>query len=231
MQHQNDNLLGQKLATTNNDALVLTGSWRIAPTLTTTVSGQSNVVANTSPVDTFAVNTHSIAVTAMTAWQASLFHRTSVLAVAYTLQRTTDFDPFTHLPRMTVHNVSVSDEVSLTSAISLAPSLSLAATQTTGAATQENVYAGFRGQGRFGKLHLSAGTSQAFSAGRRVFGLTSDDNYTLPWQTPPPAAAPLHELHGVRDHARVRRVVRHAVRLAELLTSRARLSCSSAPRP
>ncbi len=183
VQHQNDNLLGQKLATTNNDALVLTGSWRIAPTLTTTVSGQSNVVANTSPVDTFAVNTHSIAVTAMTAWQASLFHRTSVLAVAYTLQRTTDFDPFTHLPRMTVHNVSVSDEVSLTPAISLAPSLSLAATQTTGAATQENVYAGFRGTGRFGKLHLSAGTSQAFSAGRRVFGLTSDDDYTLPWQT------------------------------------------------
>ncbi len=183
LQHQNDNLLGQKLATTSNDAVVLTGSWRIAPTLTTTLSGQSNVVANNSPVDTFAVNTHSIGLTAMTAWQASLFHRTSVLAVAYTLQRTTDLDPFTHLPRMTVHNVSLSDEISLTSAISLAPSLSVAATQTTGAATQENVYAGFRGQGRFGKLHLSAGTSQAFSAGRRVSALTSDDSYLLPWQS------------------------------------------------
>lgn len=183
VQHQNDNLLGQKLATTNNDALALTGSWRIAPTLTTTISGQQSVVANTSPVDTFAVNTHSIALTAMTAWQASLFGRTSVLAVAYTLQRTTDFDPFTHLPRMTVHNVSLSDDFSLTPAISFAPSLSVAATQITGSATEENVYAGFRGQVRLGKLHLAAGTSQAFSAGRRVSALTSDDSYLLPWQS------------------------------------------------
>jgi hypothetical protein len=66
--------------------------------------------------------------------------------------------------------------------ISVSPSVSFAVTQNSAAPTQSNVYAGFRGQGRFGAVRASLSATQTWSGGRGVFAVSGQGNYTLPFE-------------------------------------------------
>jgi hypothetical protein len=179
-QHQNDNLLGQKAATTNRDAIVGSAALMLGRSVSTSVTILHNVIANNATVDTFLVNNRSFALTANTAVQSRLFGRTTTLSVAYALQRASDANVITRVPDVTVHNLSTSLQVSLSRAVSLTPTASLAITQMAAAPDQQNVYLGFRGQARVGRLRASTGLTQTFSNARQVLGLTGQLDYPLP---------------------------------------------------
>lgn len=183
LQHQNDNLLGQKVATTNQDAQTVSLSLRPAQTFTATITGLRTLVANDAASDTFAVHDQSVALTTNLAYQASLLGKQTTLSVAYGFQRTTDQNVVTPVPRVSVQNVSGSIQIGLTKAISVAPSLSIAATQTEGAATQSNAFAGFRGDGRFlgGQLRASFDASRSYASSRAITEVHSNLSFQLPW--------------------------------------------------
>ena len=183
LQHQNDNLLGQKVATTSQDAVMLSAALRPTENLSASVTAMGTAVVNDASVDTFAVNDHSYALTTSLALQESLLGKPAIYSLAYGIQRTHDVSVVAPVPRVTVHNLSASVQVNLSRAISVAPSLSLAATQTVRAATQENLFFGFRGTGRFlqGRLTASFDASETFTNSRGVTGVNSQLAYVLPW--------------------------------------------------
>ncbi len=179
-QHQNDNLLGQKVATTDRDALVGSAMLLLGRSVSTSLTVMSNVIANNAAVDTFVVNSHTFALTTSTSVQASLFGWPAAYSVSYALQRASDANPVTRIPDVTVHNLSTSVQVRLSSALSVAPTASVAITSNAAAPTQRNVYLGFRGQARTGRLRTTASVTQTFSSGRHVFGLLGQADYPLP---------------------------------------------------
>ena len=183
LQHQNDNLLHQKVATTNQDAALLSAAVRPTQTVSLTLSAMSTVVANDAASDTFAVNDRTVGVNSSVALQQRFFGLPAVYSLSYGVQRTSDVNVVTPVPRIEVQNASAAIQVTLGKAITVAPSVSLSATQTQGAATQENVFVGFRGQGRFlgGRLGASFDASQTFANSRAVLGITSQVTYALPW--------------------------------------------------
>jgi len=183
LQHQNDNLLHQKVATTNQDAMMLSAAVRPVPDLSASISAMSTVVANDAVNDTFAVNDRTVGVNSSLALQASFAGLPTVYSLTFGVQHTSNTSGVAPIPGITVQNLALAIQVSLTKAISVAPSLSIAATQTQGAATAENVFVGFRGQGRFlgGRLGASFDASQTYSGGRAVLGITSQVSYALPW--------------------------------------------------
>ncbi len=182
-QHQNDNVLGQKVATTNQDAVMVSAALRPADNLSATVTAMGNAVVNDASIDTFAVNDHSYALTTSLALQESLLGKPATYSLSYGIQRTHDISVVMPVPRVTVHNVAGSVQITLSTAIAVAPSLSLAATQTDGATTEKNVFVGFRGTGRFlqGRLTASFDASQTFANSRGVMGVNSQVTYALPW--------------------------------------------------
>ncbi len=182
LQHQNDNLLGQKTATTNRDALVGSAAMLFSRRVTATLTAMSTVIANHAAVDTFLVDNRSFALTASAAVQEELFGRPSSVSLAYALQKTTDGNPITRIPDVTVHNASASLQVNVAQGMSVAPSVSLAMTRTAAAPTQSNVYLGLRASGRFGQARASLSASQNYSSSRGVFAVTGQLTYTLPWQ-------------------------------------------------
>ena len=179
-QHQNDNLLGQKLSTTDRDALVGSVMLLLGRTVSTSLTVMSNVIANNATVDTFVVNSHTFALTTATTLQGHLFAWPASYSVSYALQRASDANVVTRIPDVTVHNLSASVQVRLSTALSVAPTASLAVTSNAAAPTQQNVYLGFRGQARSGKLRTTASVTQTFSSGRHVFGLLGQADYPLP---------------------------------------------------
>ena len=183
VQHQNDNLLHQKVATTDQDAMLLSAAVRPAQDLTLSVSAMNTVVANDAVNDTFAVNDRTVGVNASIALQQRFFGLPAVYSLTYGVQHTADVNAVTPVPRITVQDVSGSVQLTLDKVITVAPSLSLSATQTQGGATQDNVFVGFRGTGRFlgGKLGASFDASQTFANSRAVLSITSQVTYTLPW--------------------------------------------------
>ena len=183
LMHQNDNLLHQKVATTNQDAVIISAAARPAQDITASLSAMSTVVANDAANDTFAINNRTVGVNSTFALQDSLFGRATIYSVSYGIQHTSQSAGIAAVPHVTVQNVSASVQVTLSKVISVAPSLSFSATQTQGAATQDNVFIGFRGQGRFlnGKLTASFDASQTYSNGRAVTGVNSQVGYALPW--------------------------------------------------
>lgn len=185
LQHQNDNLLHQKVATTNQDATLLSAAVRPAQNLTASITAMRTVVANDAVNDTFAINDRTVGLNTSLALQHHLFGLPTVYSLAYGVQRTTDVNAVTPIPQVTVQNVSGAVQVSLSKAISVAPSVSVSATQTRGAATQDNVFVGFRGQGRFfgGKLGASFDASQTYASSRALLGINSRITYALPWAT------------------------------------------------
>ena len=183
LMHQNDNLLHQKVATTNQDAVMLSAAVRPAQDFTASLTAMSTIVANDAANDTFALNNRTVGVNSTLALQDHLFGRAAVYSVTYGVQHTSQTSGVVAVPRITVQNVSASVQVTLSKVISVAPSLSLSATQTEGASTQDNVFVGFRGQGRFldGKLTASFDASQTYSNGRAVTGVNSQIGWALPW--------------------------------------------------
>ena len=180
-QHQNDNLLHQKTATTDRDAVMGTASLLLGRTVTLSVTAMDNVIANDATVDTFKIDNRSFALSTNASIQSRLFGRASTISLSYALQHTADDNIVTQIPGVTVHNLATSVQVPLSKAFSLAPTASLAVIQTTGAATQQNIYLGARAQYRTGVLRTSAALTQTFSNGRHVFGLTGQADYPLFW--------------------------------------------------
>lgn len=181
-QHQNDNLLGQKMATTNRDALIGSLSMLVTRAITATLTGMNSVLLNDAAVDTFVVNNRSLALTANTAVQTSLAGMRTTVSVAYAYQRTADANVVTRVPRITVHNLSTALQLGLSRAVSVTPSVSYAVTQSEGAESQSNLHVGFRGQGRFGALRPSVSVSQTYNNGRAVAAATAQLTYALPWE-------------------------------------------------
>jgi hypothetical protein len=180
-QHQNDNLLHQKSATMNRDAVVGSAMLLAGRSVSTTVTVMNNVIANDASVDTFALDNHTFALTAATSVQSKLLGNATTWSVSYALQRVSDANVITRIPQVTVHNLAGSVQVQLSRAVSLTPTASLAVTQNAEAGTQRNVYVGFRGQARAGALRSSASVTQTFSGGRHVFGLLARMDYPLWW--------------------------------------------------
>ncbi len=181
-QHQNDNLLGQKATTTNRNAVMASVSALLSRRITATLTGMNSVIANDAAVDTFVVDSRSLALTANTALQASLGGMRTTVSMAYAFQRTADANVITRIPQITVHNVSTSIQLALSKTISVTPSVSYAVTNTEGGERQSNVHAGFRGQGRFGNLRPSVSFSQTYNNGRAVTAATGQLSYALPWE-------------------------------------------------
>jgi len=180
-QHQNDNLLGQKAATTDRDALVGSATLLLGRRVSTSITAMSNVLSNDATVDTFIVNSHTFALATSMTLQAGLLGLPASYSVSYALQRASDANPVTRIPDVTVHNLSTSVQVRVSRAVSLTPTASLAVTSSAAAPTQSNVYLGFRGQARMGSLRGSASVTQTFSSGRHVFGLVAQADYPLMW--------------------------------------------------
>ncbi|HWH02331.1 MAG TPA: hypothetical protein VN674_01480 [Gemmatimonadales bacterium] len=182
-QHQNDNLLHQKTATTDRDAVMGTASMLLGRTLTLSVTAMDNVIANDAAVDTFKIDNRSFALSTNASIQSRLFGRPSTISLSYALQHTADDNIVTQIPGVTVHNLATSVQIPITKALSLAPTASLAVIQNTGAPTQQNIYLGARAQYRTGSLRTSGGLTQTFSNGRHVFGLTAQADYPLFWDS------------------------------------------------
>ena len=182
-QHQNDNLLHQKTATTDRDAVMGTASMLLGRTLTLSVTAMDNVIANDAAVDTFKIDNRSFALSTNASIQSRLFGRPSTISLSYALQHTADDNVVTQIPGVTVHNLATSVQIPITKAFSVAPTASLAVIQNTGAATQQNIYLGARAQYRTGALRTSGGLTQTFSNGRHVFGLTAQADYPLFWDS------------------------------------------------
>jgi len=132
-------------------------------------------------VDTFVVDAHTFALTSATSLQAHLLGLPTTYSLSYALQRVSDANVVTRIPDVTVHNLSTAAQVRLSRAISVAPTVSLAVTRNAAAPTQRNVYLGFRGQARKGRLSSSASVTQTFSSGRHVFGVQGQADYPVVW--------------------------------------------------
>ena len=182
-QHQNDNLLHQKAATTDRDAVMGTAAMLLSRTVTLSVTAMSNVIANDAAVDTFKIDNRSFALSTNAAIQSRLFGHPSTISLSYALQHTADDNVITQIPGVTVHNLATSVQIPLTRAFSVSPTASLAVVENTGAATQRNIYLGARAQYRAGALRTSAALTQTFSSGRHVFGLTGQMDYPLFWDS------------------------------------------------
>jgi hypothetical protein len=185
LQHQNDNLLGQKVATTNQDVQTLNVSVRPTTNFTATVTGLRTVVANDAPSDTFAVNDRSYALTSTAALASHMFAKPTTFSLSYGFQQTTDVNLVVPVPTVTVQNVSGSIGVQLTKAIDVAPSVSLAQTRSGGASGQSNVFVGMHGQGKFldGSLSAAFDASRTYASSRAVVAVSSRLTYQLPWQS------------------------------------------------
>lgn len=183
VQHQNDNLLGQKTTTTDRNSVVGTAAVMFSRTFTASLTGMINLIANDATVDTFVVHNRSLALTASTSLQTSLFGKVSTLSVSYAFQNSTDANSVTNLPEVTVQNVSTALSMRVSKGFTVAPTLSFAVTSNSAAPSQRNVYAGFRASGRLGELRTSASATQTWSSGRGVFAMMGQANYTLPWES------------------------------------------------
>jgi hypothetical protein len=180
-QHQNDNLLNQKLATTRRDALAGTLVLVAGRGLSTSITALINTTANDAAVDTFRIDNRAFAISTNTAAQVNLGRPTTV-SLSYALQRTSDQNVLTRIPDVTVHNLSTSVQVQLSKALSVAPTGSLAITRSGAAPEQTNVHAGFRGQARVGRVRASVSAAQSYSNSRGIFSANGLLAFTLPSQ-------------------------------------------------
>jgi hypothetical protein len=179
-QHQNDNLLDQKIATTNRDAITATAILTAGTRFSQSITAVLNTMANDAAVDTFRVNNHATALMTNSTIQAELFGRKTPINVSYALQHTSDDNAVVQIPSVTVHNISTAVQVPLFGTLSLSPSASLALTQSTVGPSQRNVYVGFRGQARMRDVRASFSATQTYSNARGVFGVNGQATYTTP---------------------------------------------------
>ena len=180
--HQNNNLLGQKLETTSRNTASVNLMTRWSSRVTTTIGVLQNVVANDAAIDTFLVDNRSRALTASVFVQQNLFGRPGVLSLAYAVHQMTDGNTVLPVPGVQMHNITTSMQVPLTEHVSVAPAVSAVLTQIEDGETQRNIYVGFRGNGRFldGRLRASSNVSRTFSNGREIFGAMAGLSFPLP---------------------------------------------------
>ena len=181
VQHQNDNLLGQKTSTTNRDAFAGSATMMISRNVMTSFSAMTSGVANDAAVDTFVVDNHALALTANTAIQHHLASHQASLSLSWSMQRTHDGNVVTQIPDVTVHNVSAAWQVGLRPGLSVAPSLSYAVTSSPTTAAQRNVFLGARAQARLGPVRASFSATQTYANSRGVFAILGQAAYTLPF--------------------------------------------------
>ena len=182
LQHQNDNLLNQKIATTNRDMISGTAVVMLSQRINTSITALINTTANDAAVDTFRVNNRAFALMTSSSLMQPLFGRNLTFSLSYSLQKSADDNAVFQVPDVTVHNVSTSAQFPITKTISVAPTASLALTQTASAPAQRNMNFGFRGQARLRKVRLSSSAQKTFSNARGVFGLNGQLGYTIPWE-------------------------------------------------
>jgi hypothetical protein len=179
-QHQNDNLLGQKLATTNRDAISGTVMIVLGRRLTTSVTALLNTTLNDSPVDTFRIDNRAFALMMNSSIGLRMLGRQTPVTLSYALQRTADDNAIVQVPDVSVQNVSTAVQIPLFGTLSISPTASIAVTETATTAAQRNTYFGLKGQARLKKVRASLSAMQTFSNSRGVFGLNGQMNYTLP---------------------------------------------------
>lgn len=180
---QENNLLDQKLATLQRTSITTSASARITDALTTSVTATLNHVGNDAAGDTLLIDTRADAVTLNTSFRHQLLGRASTLSLAYTLQQTSDQNPVVPAPDVVAHSIATSLNVELSSRISVAPTISSVATRMNGLERQRNIYAGFRGNGRFldGDLRTTANLTRNFNHGREVTSAMAQAAYPLPY--------------------------------------------------
>ncbi len=178
-QHQNDNLLGQKVNTTNRDAIMGSAAMLITPAVTASLTAMQSGIANHALVDTFLVDNQAFAFTANTAVLHHLAGRSAVLSLSWALQTTHDGNLVTRIPDVSVSNTSVSWQVTLRPGLSVAPSVSYASTSSPGTTAQRNVFLGARAQARFGQLRTSFSATQTYSGSRGVFTVMGQGSVPL----------------------------------------------------
>ena len=179
-QHQNDNLLNQKLATTNRDAVTATAVVVLGQRLSASVTGMLNTTANDATVDTFRVNNRAMALMTSSSLATTLLGYRTNVSVSYALQRSSDDNDVIQVPQVTVHNLSTTAQVALTRTLSIAPIASFAITHNDAAPSQQNLNFGFRGQARLRQVRASASATQTYSNSRGVFAMNGQLGYTLP---------------------------------------------------
>ena len=182
VQRQNDNLLDQKLFTTNRDV----GSFSIAlrPTRATSASIAmiGNRIGNDATNDTLLIDNRTLGLNTNVSIQDSLFARTVTWGVGYGYQLATDGNVLHAVPEIGVHNLSGSMTVGITETVTLTPSVSGVLKQYDGSDSEQDVFLNFRGQGRMLEDRLSVGAtvSNSFSQGRDVFTVMANAGYVLP---------------------------------------------------
>jgi hypothetical protein len=184
-QHQQDNLLGQKLTTTSRNTANLSMILRLTDAVTTSIAGMTSAVANDAASDSLRSEMQSQALMLNTAVQGEVLGRASVLNLGYNLQRVANATALVGIPGVMVHQLSTSFQLSLTPAISLAPTVSAAVTSTEGKDDDRTLMLGFRGQARLldGKLSTGANLSQSYNMGREILNAGAQASLSLPWES------------------------------------------------
>lgn len=178
-QHQNDNLLDQQQWSTNRDVGTVAVTGRITESLTTSLSGVWNEIGNDAAVDTFLIDTRSMALTATTALQRTILDRNTSLALTYGFQNTEDGNVVRQVPAVTVHTLTSSVTAEVVPGVTLSPSVSAVRKELSGSEREENLFLGFSGRARLSEgVQAGASLSNTHGNGRDIFAVRS--NLTMP---------------------------------------------------
>lgn len=167
--HRTNNLESQRLNTVDRNTVA--GSVTAMPlrSMTTVLTAASTSVTNDAVNDSARLDTRSWTVGTNLSLQHGLLGREVTSSLGYTIQRTSDANPLAAIA-VTTHNVRTGIQVSLSETVTAGPSVSGVVTETDGGGTQENIYLGFAGRGRFldGALVTSTNLSHTVSQGRQI---------------------------------------------------------------
>lgn len=183
-QHQNDNLLGQKMFTTNRDAILGSMTASVGQGAILALTGMVSLAANDAANDTLLVDNRALSLTSTGSMRSSLAGLPATLSLSYGYQQNEDHNVMRQIPRVGVHNAIATVDVAVLPSVSIAPSISAALTRT-GAASERNVQGGIRATGRFleNRLTTSGQIASTFSAARRVSTMIAQVGYAMPWDT------------------------------------------------
>lgn len=186
VRHQTNNLASQKRGTITRNTANASTVVQLGSRATAMLSGMLNTIVGDASSDTFAVNSRSTALNAMTSLRGHLVGLPTVLSVTVGFQHTTDSNPIRPAPAVSAENVTTALQFQITPAISLAPSISGVFTSFSGANApdgQTNIYAGLGSRGHFlhGRLRTAANFSRTFSNGREVTSGSAQVGYPVLW--------------------------------------------------
>jgi hypothetical protein len=178
-----DNLLGQRIYTTERDTYGGGLMLRITQSLTGSVNAMRNVVLNDAAVDTFAVDVQALALTSSLSSQQQILGRRTVVSIAHAFQNSLDGNTVSTVPDVKAQNLSVSLQLFLTDRFSVTPSFAAVTSEVTGQPRNQNVQIGFRAAGTLleNALRLSAAITNARTTqGRDVNTANANVSWNLP---------------------------------------------------